>query len=386
MKSNTCRSCASDDLVLLYDFGLQPLAGNFPHKPVSRDPIKRYPLDLTQCRNCTLCQVTNIPPIEEVFHDNYRYASSTVPDLVRHFVDYAGELASQIVVGSRVLEFGSNDGVFLFELQHRGIIAVGVDASDNVASIARQRGLDVRTGFMTLELLEREDLVKQFDVVTCSNVFAHIDNIGETIQAVKAALKPNGLFIVEVHDGEKLSVEAQFDTIYHEHLSYFTEDSLRHFVEHNGFVFVECKRTPMHGGGLRFVARLVTENRNPYCASPNALIDGKVFGDTIARAAADVRSLTQENGLLDGYGAAGRSQMFINMTGTADCFARVFDDSPLRRGRFIVGTDIPIEAFMPTERRKICLILAWNYAPFIAARIRDSYDEIVTILPKLRRW
>lgn len=385
MKSTLCRSCGSDQLTLIHDFGPQPLAGNFPAVPHADASVDRYPLDLTQCRVCTLLQVTNVPPIEAVFHDDYRYASSTVPDLVRHFVGYADFLAKRLPRGAKILEFGSNDGVLLAQLHALGFTALGVDASDNVAAMGRQRGLDIRTGFMTVDLLDRENLLGQFDLVTCSNVFAHIDDIGATVAAVRAALKADGLFAIEVHDGELLAREAQFDTIYHEHLTYFTEASLRHFLEHHGFEFVSCDRTPMHGGGLRFVARL-SDAAHSYGAPASGLISSDAFGATIERCAADIRKLVAEHGPVQGYGAAGRSQMFINMTNTADCFDRVFDDSPLRRGRYIVGTDIPIVPFAAEDRGGACVILAWNYAGSISRLINGRFGVIATVLPEYREW
>lgn len=345
----------------------------------------RYPLDLTQCGECTLLQVTNLPPINAVFHDDYRYASSTVPDLVRHFVGYADFLSQNLLEDASVLEFGSNDGVLLSQLRTLGISAVGVDASDNVAEMARQRGLDVRTGFMTPDLIERERLARSFDLVTCSNVFAHIDDIATATEAVRMALKPGGLFAIEVHDGELLAREAQFDTIYHEHLTYYTEASLRHFLEHHGFTFVSCHRTPMHGGGLRVLAQM-SNDPPKYRAPQSGLIAGDVFSATIVRCAADTRKLAERHGPIHGYGAAGRSQMFINMTRTADCFDRVFDDSPLRRGRFIVGTDVPIVPYTEENVSGACIILAWNYAHSISKRVRRHFDVIATVLPDYREW
>ena len=388
MKATKCRSCHSDRLELIHDFGPQPLAGYFPRVPNSQEAATRYPLDLTQCRECTLLQVTNLPPIDEIFHDEYCYASSTVPDLVRHFQGYADQIVERLPAGASVLEFGSNDGVLLHELQRRGFTCVGVDASENVADMARGKGLDVRTGFFTQQLVAEQELAGRFDLVTCSNVFAHIDNIRDTTAAVRDALKPGGLFTIEVHDGEKLAEEAQFDTIYHEHLTYFTEASLRHFVEHEGFEFVGCDRTPMHGGGLRLTARMLSEGaaHDAYVAPQSGMIDGDSFTDTIERCAADIRALVAEHGLIDGYGAAGRAQMFVNMTSTGDCFARVFDDSALRRGRFIVGTDIPIQAYADHDGDGACAILAWNYAATIADRIRGSYAEVVTVLPVRTAW
>lgn len=384
MKRTECRSCGATDLTLIHDFGPQPLAGVFPLQPERVHPAGRYPLDLTQCTRCGLLQVTNLPPIHEVFHDDYRYSSSTVPDLVRHFEGYADYLQERLGPGARILEFGCNDGVLLNQLRERSLACVGIDASDNVAQIARERGLDVRTGFLSDELVAREGLEGQFDAVTCSNVFAHIDDIRSAAAAIRKLLKPGGLFFIEVHDGEVLASEAQFDTIYHEHLSYFTEGSLRTFAEQQEFVFVDCIKTPMHGGGLRFVCRYEPgfETELPGAVG---LIDGAGFGSTIDRCRDQLAALAARHGPVHGYGAAGRSQMFVNMTRSAPCFQAVFDDSPLRSGRYIVGTDIPIRPFSG-ERGVVCVILAWNYAPTIAARIRDHFETIVTLLPEYREW
>jgi SAM-dependent methyltransferase len=385
MKSCECRSCGSRALNLVYDFGPQPLAGHFPTRPDSQSPATRYPLDLTQCLNCGLLQVTNLPPIEDVFHADYRYSSSTVPDLVRHFESYADYLAGILSPGSRVLEFGCNDGVLLERLAKRGFACTGVDASDNVAALARSKGLDVRTGFLTEAFLEEQDLTGRFDAVTCSNVFAHIDDLRGTVAAVRSLLKPGGRFFVEVHDGDVLARDAQFDTVYHEHLTYFTETTLRRLTEAEGFAFTACERTPMHGGGLRFSAVQRADDTVQPELEPAVLTDGAAFAGTIFRCQNDLARLEAEHGPLYGYGAAGRSQMFVHMAGGSDRFAAVFDDSPFRQDRYIVGTDIPIRPYAG-ERGGCCVILAWNYAPTIAARVAGNFDKIVTLLPDYREW
>jgi SAM-dependent methyltransferase len=385
MKSDRCRACGAAELALVHDFGPQPLAGTYPLVAESVSPAKRYPLDLTQCRACGLLQVTNLPPIDEVFHDDYRYSSSTVPGLVRHFDDYADWLSARLPSGGRVLEFGCNDGVLLERLGKRGYDCTGVDASDNMAEIARGKGIDVITGFLTPDIVVEHGLAGQFDAVTCSNVFAHIHNIAETAAAVRLLLKPGGLFFVEVHDGDVLAREAQFDTIYHEHLSYFTESTLRRFASREMFSFVECARTPMHGGSLRFCGRHtdIVDDEEPMSASE--MVDSSRFSETISRCASDVRRLYDKHGPLQGYGAAGRAQMFVNMTNTGACFSAVFDDSPFRQGRYIVATEVPILPWGGDEGA-CCGILAWNYAPGIAERIRDKFKEVVTLLPEYQRW
>jgi SAM-dependent methyltransferase len=384
MKADHCRGCGSARLVTLHDFGLQPLAGVYPTVPESEARVRRYRLDLTQCGACGLLQVLNLPPIGEVFHDDYRYSSSTVPGLVRHFDGYANWLHSRLPSGAHVFEFGCNDGVLLQRLQRLGFSCTGVDASNNVASIARGKGLTVVTGFLTPELARSVAGAGRFDLVTCSNVFAHIHDLRDTLEAVRVLLAPGGMFAIEVHDGDLLATEGQFDTVYHEHLTYFTTATLRGLVERNGFEFVECERTPMHGGGLRFVAR---RSNSPVVRAPagNAALLDDFVEPQVTRCRADLERLHAQHGPLTGYGAAGRSQMFVNFTGSARLFDRVYDDSPFRQGRYVAGTDVPIVPYAG-QRGRCAVVLAWNYAPDIAARIADRFDSVVTLLPALKRW
>lgn len=386
MRRTNCRSCGSDRLRIVYDFGPQPLAGEFPLMPETSRAARRLPLDLTQCDACGLLQVTNRPPIDAVFHADYRYSSSTVPGLVQHFADYAEWLAEQLPNGASILEFGCNDGVLLTKLRAKGFSCIGVDASDNVARIAREQGLSVYTAFMSEAFVRSRDLEEKHDLVTCSNVLAHIDDVNAALSAVRLTLKPNGLLAIEVHDAAMLERHTQFETVYHEHLSYFTEATLHRLVAAHGFVLIGCSTTPMHGGALRFLCRRQQSTSIPALPFDSGeRVDGSSFAATIQRCAHDVRTLATKYGPLDGYGAAGRSQMFLNTTGTTDRFAQIFDDSPFRQNRYIVGTDIPIRPYGGTHGRA-CVILAWNYASAIAERIRGQYEETLTLLPQWTRW
>lgn len=385
MSSPCCRGCGSTQLQLIYDFGPQPLAGEFPLEPLSKSPVAKYPLALVQCESCGLLQIKELPAIDEIFHADYRYSSSTVPSLVRHFEEYAEALSKLLPAGGRVLEFGCNDGILLAFLKNKGFQCVGVDASANVAEMARAKGLTVHSGFMSLELVHDNGLEEQFDLVTCSNVLAHIEELSATLKATRAALKPGGLFSIEVHDASKLFEETQFDTIYHEHQSYFTELTLRRTVEAAGFSFVACEKTNMHGGGLRLLCQSQPPKTPAQAYSARERVSGERFSETVARCAQDIQMAADQFGKLDAYGAAGRSQMFINMTNTANCITQVFDDSPLRQGRYIVGTDIPITSAGQIKSRA-CVILAWNYAPSICERIRKDYEMVITVLPTLQKW
>lgn len=387
MKAAACRGCGSVELVTLHDFGPQPLAGNFPLKPQSVEPVRRFALDLTQCAQCGLLQVVSLPPIVEVFHADYRYSSSTVPGLVAHFEAYAVWLAARFPSQTRIFEFGCNDGVLLERLQRRGFACAGIDASDNVAALARAKGLAVTTGFLNADFAREPDRAGTFDLVTCSNVFAHIHDVHATLDAVRLLLADGGVVAIEVHDGDLLFREGQFDTIYHEHLTYFTARTLRGLLERAGFAYVSCEHTPMHGGGLRMLASKLPDASAPWSARipADGLVTTGYFGESIARCRRELEILAKSYGPLTGYGAAGRAQMFINFTASGPLFERVFDDSPLRQGRYIAGTDTPILPFLG-ETGQCAVILAWNYAADIAARIRPNFGRVVTLLPELRDW
>jgi D-mycarose 3-C-methyltransferase len=372
-------------LETIYNFGLQPLAGSYPKVPNSVSAEKKFPLDLTQCRECGLLQVINLPPIELVFHDSYRYSSSTIPALVRHFEQYADWLTHYLQPGARVLEFGCNDGVLLLPLQNMGFVCKGIDASENVAALARAKGLDISTGFLSEELLQEICLAGKFDLVTCSNVFAHIHDLCAVLRAVRFALRMNGLFAIEVHDGELVSQGGQFDTVYHEHLTYYTETTLREMLERAGFSVIACDKTAMHGGGLRLIARLTNQVADHARSKGHVEIPTDFIAPVIARCRADLERLFAEHGPLAGYGAAGRSQMFINMTRSEAWFNRVYDDSPLRQGRYIAGTDIPIKPYA-NESGNCLVILAWNYAEDILKKVEGNYHQIVTLLPEMRTF
>lgn len=389
-RSTHCRCCHSANLQELVDFGPQPLAGNFPVLPESVEACRRYPLDLSICRDCGLLQVTHLPPIAEVFHADYRYSSSTVPGLVRHFTAYADWLRIRLPAQAHVLEFGCNDGVLLWQLAQHGFTCVGVDASENVAAVARSRGLDVRTGFFTPDFVKAQHLQASFDLVTCSNVFAHIHDVRSCARAAHNSLKTGGQFCVEVHNGSSIFDENQFDTIYHEHLTYYTDRTLSDLLVHEGFEIEEVVRTAMHGDGLRVRARRSERADALQAADPAAdLLDatsaGRQVNDAIAHSAAAVRRLQKEHGTLKAFGAAGRSQMFLNFTGTAGCFDVVYDDSALRQGRYIAGSDLPIRPYEGQSGR-CCVILAWNYATDISTHLRGRFEQVVTLLPKERRW
>lgn len=382
----SCRGCQKASLELLLDFGDQPLAGYFPKSPEKSLSVKKYRMRLYCCIKCGLIQIHDRPPIEEIFNDDYVYATGEIKPLVAHFEEYSEFIESAVVAGGRGLEFGCNDGTLLRYLRNKGFDVSGVDASSNMVERCRDAGLDVVCGFFpdAAENVNRES----FDFITCSNVFAHIHDLDSLSKEAFRILKNGGKFFIEVHDASEL-LPNQFDTIYHEHLSYFDEYSISRHLELCGFGDVFVEKTKMHGGGLRVVAckdevSLATSMPSfGNCRYLEYSAQARVLKDKII----ELNSWIEEkckNRKVDIYGAAGRAQMFVNETELIGLISHVYDDAPIRQGRFLSGTNKMIEEYSQSVG-DICIITAWNYSKEIFSKIRNNYSEVWVLLPKIAR-
>jgi 2-polyprenyl-3-methyl-5-hydroxy-6-metoxy-1,4-benzoquinol methylase len=384
-----CRSCGSPELEMVADFGLQPLAGFYPETVNKSLNHNRYPLVVDGCPVCGLLQITDLPPIAEVFHADYTYSSSQVAPLVGHFAEYAEWLSDRFPSDVKILEFGCNDGVLLDQLRLRDFtLLYGVDASANIVKVARQRGFDVKCGFFGTRMAQQIDEPDTFDLITCSNVFAHIDDLQDVILGARTLLKSTGEFCIEVHDAERLVAEGQFETVYHEHLTYFSADTLSTCLQFNGFEVVEVVKTSMHGGGLRIRARKSADQ----IATTKTHFNTETFSETghtllnrVVTCRNQVKDIFDRHGLIDGYGISGRAQMFLSMTKTSHYFGALYDDAAIRQGRFQVGTELSIQPYIPNSAAQTCIILAWNYAEAIFSKIASDYEAIYVLFPEYKR-
>ncbi len=329
-RRSTCRACLGTSLTSFLDYGSVPLAGDFlPQAFVGRERL--YPMDLVVCHDCSLVQILNVVAAEELFTD-YRYLSSITSTLTDHFRTYAVFLQQCLADEPEplVVEIGCNDGVLLSPLKELGIRAVGVDAAENVAEIALKKGLDVVHAFFC------HAVAKQLraghgtaNVITASNVFAHIDDLDEVLKGVDCLLADDGTFLVEVHYIADLLEKFQFDTVYHEHLCYYSLHALQHLLGRFDFVPVDVQRLPMHGGAIRVAFQRTAAARvQPSVAD---LLDferqtGVTSVDTYQRFGAQAQAckasirkfVTQRRSsgrTISGYGAAGRATILLNYCG-----------------------------------------------------------------------
>jgi len=397
MRRTTCRGCDGVQLEQVLDLGEMPPAGGFLADPAAAAREHRFPLPVHVCRGCGLVQILEVIDPEVLFQD-YSFSSSTIGPLVQHFGEYARWLQDRLGCTS-VVEFGCNDGVLLAPLAALGMAATGVDISGNITALARAKGLDVVTGYFDEEtadaIRERRGRV---DVVTGSNAFAHNDHPEIILRAARRVLKPAGHLCLEVMYAGDLLESIQWDTLYHEHLTFYCLTTLRTLLERHGFHVVDAVRIPMHGGSLRVVAALdASEPAQPGAVeilereSASRLADPDTwhaFGRHVSRKIDVVRETLgrlRRSSRIWAYGAAGKATMWVNACGM-DYLEAVVDASPLRAGKLMPGTHTPI--VFPAELRRdppdYIFVTAWNYADLIRSK-EDWFTGIwITPLPDLR--
>lgn len=391
--NNLCRACGLAELEFLFDLGPQPLAGGFLSRDENAAVHERtYPLPIHVCRNCGLVQSTFVIPSDTLFV-NYFFSSSTIDYLVQHFLDYAAWIKEKLDP-QFVVEFGCNDGILLKPLENLGIRTCGVDISHNITDLARKKGLNVITGYFNVNVARqiRRDY-GAVDVVTGSNAFPHNDHPEEILLAALEALKDNGHICLEMMYAGSLLEQLQWDSMYHEHLSYFCLSTLEVLLNRFGFHAVHAEIVPMHAGSLRVVAAK-DPNEKPDSTVEMLLSKEKAMAlteletwQTFSKATQRQIQVVKEtlanlgkNKRIWGYGAAGRATMWVNACKMGYLEA-IVDASPLRAGRLMPGTHTPI--VFPDALRvnppDYILVTAWNY--FEAIRRKEAWYDGIWIVP-----
>lgn len=398
MNREICRGCGSNELEQIIDLGPQPLAGGF--LPPDTDAIekeKRHPLPIHFCCNCGLLQTLHVIPPDILF-ENYCFSSSTIEYLVNHFEEYALWMKNHYSPGS-VVEFGCNDGILLAPLEKLNIKACGVDISKNITKIAKDKGLNVITGFFEEDTAK--SIINSFgkvDIVTGSNCFPHNDNPEVILDATRRVLNKDGHLCLEFMYAGDLLETLQWDSMYHEHLSYYCVQTIDVLLRRHGFHVVDVERIPMHAGSLRVVAA-VNPREKPK-ASVAKLVEyeksigltnvetWREFGKSVKRKIDVVKTVfdkLSKNSRIWGYGAAGRATMWVNACEMTYLEAMV-DSSPLRSGRLMPGTHNPIvypEA-LRMDPPDYIFVTAWNYIDIIKAK-ESWYKGIWSVpVPELR--
>ncbi len=363
-----CRGCwGIDTFDPVLEMSAMPLAGSFCNTREEALRDFKFPLSWLYCCRCGLVQVGEDVSGKDLFK-KYNYASSSVPGLVRHFEEYASYLISRYGKGSsiKLLEIGCNDGVLLNRLPDSWTL-VGVDPSDVAKDAAINAKYNLANSPFTAALVEEKRWVESWNVVTGSNCFAHLSDLGEVFAGVALALKADGWFWVEVHDLEALLDGYQWDTIYHEHKVEWSVDSLKYCLSKHGFKLREMRRLPLHGGIIRcgFQKTGIAEEIRGF--KGRYLIDLKKLREAYmnryqTHAARELIESQEKRLPIAAYGASGRANVYLNQMPELN-FSYIIDEAPLRKNKFVPGVGVPI-----VDRSALCekppakmLITAWNY-------------------------
>jgi D-mycarose 3-C-methyltransferase len=385
---NQCRICKASNLTRILALGDHPPVDNFLTEAQIQDE-KRYPLDVYFCDDCKLVQLLDVVDEEELFHGDYAYFSSASKPLVEHFKSYVEDLKNEnLNEGDLVVDIGSNDGVLLqfFTDKYR---VLGIEPSSNVAEIAREKGIDTLDGFFNTKMAE--EIVAKYGkakVVTANNVFAHIDDIDEIVRAVKILLAPDGVFVTESHYLLDLVSHREFDTVYHEHLCYYSVKPLAHFFKRFDMEISDVRRVSTHGGSIRVYARFATDEE----VAPNVqellaleaesglhtLETFESFQKDVEAIRAElvsiIRGFRAEGKLVTAYGAPAKGNTLLNFCGfTAEDIGYITDTTPYKIGLLTPGSHIPVKSpdILQTDTPDYILLLAWNYRDFILEKERD---------------
>jgi len=390
------------------DLGTAPLSNAFLSWAQLGSAERFYPLHAFVCEQCFLVQLEQFETPAHIFGD-YAYFSSISETWLRHAQEFAAQAAERLGLGSDslVLEVGSNDGYLLQFFQQKGIPVLGVDPAANVAQAARDKGIPTRTAFFgTQTARELAEEGHGADLLVGSNVLAHVPDLNDFVAGLGLALKPDGVLCLEFPHLLRLMREGQFDTIYHEHFSYFSLLTAEAVLRAHGLTVFDVEELPTHGGSLRLwaahsgspravpgerVRRLRDQEQSAGLRRLDAYLG---FGEQARQVKRQVLSFligAKENGKsVVSYGAAAKGNTLLNYCGIrADFLDYAVDLSPHKQGLFLPGTRLPI--FSPDKvyetRPDFLLMLPWNLKDEIMqqmAGVRAWGGQFVTPIPRVQ--
>ena len=395
MIRKTCRCCGSASLKTYLDLGGQPLANSY-HK--GAESLPAYPLRVNVCNYCWHSQLSHVVPPDQMFR-NYLYVSGTTKTLKDHFDEFAGRTVGRFSSKQdlHVLDIACNDGTLLESFRRFGCKVIGIDPAENLREITLQKKLAVIVDYWSSRQAER---LEPFDIITAVNVFAHVDDLADFLEGCKRALKPDGVLVIEVPYAADMIRKREFDTIYHEHLSYFRVGAFEYLVEIHGFYIADMSWSKIHGGSMRFTLKIgnlgpcneaAFMRREEVRVGMNSMATYEDFMWAVEDIRKDFYEAVKENAerRLVGYGASAKGNTALHFFGQR--LEYIVDDNPLKHG-YLTSGYVPIRppsALAEDDRDLAIVILSWNFAREIAGKIvalrpGRTNDRAILYVPRVR--
>ncbi len=391
-----CRFCGAPLNHTLVDLGMSPLCESYISAEQFNQMEPFYPLHVYVCEKCYLVQLEEYVSREDIFNE-YAYFSSYATSWLQHAQRYTEKMIDrfQLNKDSFVVEVASNDGYLLQYFVQSGVPCLGIEPAANVAKAAEERGVPTLVEFFGVDLATRMAAEgKQADLIAGNNVLAQVPDLNDFVEGLKLALKPQGVVTIEFPHLMRLMSENQFDTIYHEHFSYFSYISAEKIFAAHGLVLFDVEELSTHGGSLRIFARHENDTTEPVSERAIELREREIkagfeemgtyanFGEQVKETKRKLLTFLiqarRDGKKVVGYGAPGKGNTLLNYCGIrSDFLDFTVDRNPYKQGKFLPGTRIPIlhPDRLAEAHPDYVLILPWNFK-----------DEIIQQLAYIKEW
>jgi 2-polyprenyl-3-methyl-5-hydroxy-6-metoxy-1,4-benzoquinol methylase len=403
-----CRFCKSPLQHMLVDLGMSPLCENFLSAEQLNHMEPFYPLRVYVCESCFLAQLEEYVSPEEIFNE-YAYFSSYADSWLQHAKNYSDLMIERFGINSDsfVVEIASNDGYLLQNFVEKSIPVLGIEPARNVAKVALEKGIPTIIEFFGEKMArDMASKGKQADLVLGNNVLAQVPDLNDFVRGMKVLLKPQGIVTIEFPHLVRLMEENQFDTIYHEHFSYFSFIAVEKIFAAHKLTIFDVEELPTHGGSLRIYARhsedetrslseAVTELRSREEALGLTRMEtysafSEQVKETKRKLLEFLIKVKREGKTVCGYGAPGKGNTLLNYCGIrTDFLDYTVDRNPYKHGKFTPGTHIPI--FPPEKirdtRPDYLLILPWNVKDEIMKQqsyIKEWGGQFIVPIPEVK--